>query len=161
MIYEQRRFRRSYIISLICRQLCRLERKNIKNKMSATRHCDCARSVVDAINKPSHCLDCACASDLSRDKTLFNYSTRLRPKYGRCLSRFQFLRPSFRTTFAHWFSLIIIQSFTWCSRQNKTCFRPVKKRAKSMLFPPLYMNGLDFIPNFIKSEKLDCKLAYI
>ena len=28
-------------------------------------------------------------------------------------------RPSFRTAFAHWLSLIIIESFKWCSREKK------------------------------------------
>ena len=42
---------------------------------------------------------------------------RLRPKYGRYLSWFQFLRTSFRTKFAHWLSIMIIHSFkAWFTR---------------------------------------------
>ena len=70
-------------------------------------------------------------------ETLFTYNMKLRPKYGRDLSRFQIFRPSLRTKFGHRLSLMMIQSFKRCSRKKKTTsFRPVKKQPQSMSFPP-------------------------
>ena len=59
---------------------------------------------------------CACANDLSRDKTLFTYFILLSYHIFTYLSRFKIFRPSFMSKFAHWLSLIIIQSFKLCSR---------------------------------------------
>ena len=66
---------------------------------------------------------------------LFTYNMRLRRKYGRYFSRFQFFRPSFRTKFAHWLSLMIIQSFS----------RPIKRQPQPT-FAPLCFQWAAFYP---------------
>ena len=57
------------------------------------------------LKKPIPSFDCRIS------KTLFTYNMKLRLKYRRYLLRFQIFRPSFRTTFAHWLPLMVIQSF--------------------------------------------------
>ena len=79
-------------------------------------------SVCPRYNKLIHSLG-DCASDLARDKTLFTYITW---RWDRSAEEiFQDFRPSF-WTFAHWLSLMMIQSFhesdesgLWCQRSEK------------------------------------------
>lgn len=51
---------------------------------------------------------------------------------SRYLSRLQIFRPSFRTNFAHWLYLIIIQNLKWIS--SRTRFKPIKISPSLCLF---------------------------
>ena len=82
-------------------------------------------------------------NNLSWDKTLFTYNTRLRPKYGRYLSDdFKMFRPLFKTKFAYWLSLMIIQSFKWRSRKKQVL--DFKKTAPVYVIFPVMLQRAGF-----------------
>ena len=101
-----------------------------------------AFNIWSNVYKPIQSLDCA--SDLSRDKTLFTYNTRTE-------IRFQIFRPFLRKTFAHWLPLMIIQSQMMLMHGYKREVLDPWKSSHS-LYVISSVNEQDFIPNLIKSE---------